>query len=253
MRKFLFAEDSGSQRTLKGTDKQMSGKILIIEDEKAIVDILRFNLSKLGFDTVEAYDGEEGLGLALSESPDLILLDLMLPKMDGFDVCRALRAKDPVTPVIILTAREEENDKVVGLELGADDYITKPFSMRELMARIKANMRRTVQQATQGASGQNSIVVGELLLNSDSCEVFHRDRPVSLTAKEYDLLKHLMGQPDKTASREELLEKVWNYEYFGDMRTVDVTIRRLREKIEDDPGQPRYIITKRGMGYMLKS
>ena len=238
---------------LKGTDIQMSGKILIIEDEKAIVDILRFNLVKQGFETMEAYDGEEGLGLALSESPDLILLDLMLPKMDGFDVCRALREKDPVTPVIILTAREEENDKVVGLELGADDYITKPFSMRELMARIKANMRRTVQQAPRGKIGENCLVVGDLILNADSCEVFHRDQPVQLTAKEYELLKHLMGHPDKTVSREELLEKVWNYEYFGDMRTVDVTVRRLREKVEDDPAQPRYIITKRGMGYMLKS
>ncbi len=191
--------------------------------------------------------------LALSASPDLILLDLMLPKMDGFDVCRHLREKDAQTPVIILTAREEENDKVFGLELGADDYITKPFSMRELMARIRANMRRSVKNDSQEKTDSDCLSFEGLTLNIGSGEVLRRGQPVSLTVKEFDLLKHLMGQPNKIVSREELLEKVWNYDYFGDMRTVDVTVRRLREKIEDNPAEPRYIITKRGMGYMLKT
>lgn len=231
----------------------MSGKILIIEDEKSIVDILRYNLEKNEFETMEAYDGEDGLNKALTGEADLILLDLMLPKMDGFEVCRRLRQVDAQTPVIILTAREEENDKVSGLELGADDYITKPFSMRELMARIKANMRKNARQLMTEAHKDNVLTVGDLKLDADSCEVFRGGRAISLTAKEYDLLKFLLSQPDKAFSREELLEKVWNYGYYGDMRTVDVTVRRLREKIEDNPAQPRYIVTRRGIGYMLRS
>ncbi|MBR2521316.1 MAG: response regulator transcription factor [Oscillospiraceae bacterium] len=231
----------------------MSGRILIIEDEKAIVDILKFNLEKNGYDTQAAYDGEEGLRLALEGGFDLLLLDLMLPKMDGIELCRQFREKDTQTPVVILTAREEEDDKVTGLEMGADDYITKPFSMRELMARIKANMRKRARQAQPEDSQDESLEVGELRLDPVGCEVYRSGNVVSLTAKEFDLLKFFMTQPDRTFSREELLEKVWNYEYYGDMRTVDVTVRRLREKIESDPAQPRYIVTKRGLGYMLKS
>ncbi len=231
----------------------MSGRILIIEDEKAIVDILKFNLEKNGYDTQAAYDGEEGLRLALEGGFDLLLLDLMLPKMDGIELCRQFREKDTQTPVVILTAREEEDDKVTGLEMGADDYITKPFSMRELMARIKANMRKSARQAQPEDSQDESLEVGELRLDPVGCEVYRSGNVVSLTAKEFDLLKFFMTQPDRTFSREELLEKVWNYEYYGDMRTVDVTVRRLREKIESDPAQPRYIVTKRGLGYMLKS
>ena len=231
----------------------MSEKILIIEDEKSIVDILKYNLEKNGFETMEAYDGQVGLEKALTGQADLILLDLMLPKLDGFQVCEKLRQKDGQTPVIILTAREEENDKVLGLDLGADDYITKPFSMRELMARIKANMRKHNRPPREDAVKSSVLAVGDLRLDTDSCEVYKADALLSLTAKEYDLLKFLVTQPDKAFSREELLEKVWNYGYFGDMRTVDVTVRRLREKIEDNPAQPVYIVTRRGIGYMLKS
>ncbi len=230
----------------------MEGKVLIIEDEKSIVDILRFNLEKQGYTTCEAYDGQTGLEMALSEKPDLILLDLMLPKMDGFEVCRRLREKNNEVKVIILTAREEENDKVLGLEIGADDYITKPYSTRELMARVKANMRR-IPSAQSESANANKLTVGEISIDLGTCEVTCRDSLVSLTAKEFELLKYLMNRPDNVISREELLEKVWNYEYYGDMRTVDVTVRRLREKIEENPAQPRYILTKRSLGYMFKS
>ncbi|MBR6812327.1 MAG: response regulator transcription factor [Oscillospiraceae bacterium] len=230
----------------------MEGKVLIIEDEKSIVDILRFNLEKQGYTTCEAYDGQTGLEMALSEKPDLILLDLMLPKMDGFEVCRRLREKDNDVKVIILTAREEENDKVLGLEIGADDYITKPYSTRELMARVKANMRRTTAAQSESAA-PNKLTVGEISIDLGTCEVTCREKPVALTAKEFELLKYLMNRQDNVISREELLEKVWNYEYYGDMRTVDVTVRRLREKIEENPAQPRYILTKRSLGYMFKS
>ena len=191
--------------------------------------------------------------MALSEKPDLILLDLMLPKMDGFEVCRRLREKNNEVKVIILTAREEENDKVLGLEIGADDYITKPYSTRELMARVKANMRRTGAAVQPESANQNKLTVGEISVDLGTCEVTCRGSAVSLTAKEFELLKYLMNRQDNVISREELLEKVWNYEYYGDMRTVDVTVRRLREKIEENPAQPRYILTKRSLGYMFKS
>ncbi len=233
----------------------MEGKVLIIEDEKSIVDILRFNLERQGYTTCEAYDGQTGLEMALSEKPDLILLDLMLPKMDGFEVCRRLREKDTEVSVIILTAREEENDKVLGLEIGADDYITKPYSTRELMARVKANIRRRAGSVSvqSEAESRNKLAVGEISIDLGTCEVTCREKPVALTAKEFELLKYLMNRQDNVISREELLEKVWNYEYYGDMRTVDVTVRRLREKIEENPAQPRYILTKRSLGYMFKS
>jgi len=231
----------------------VSEKILIIEDEKSIVDILKYNLEKNGFETMEAYDGQDGLEKALTGQADLILLDLMLPKMDGFQVCEKLRKIDGQTPVIILTAREEENDKVFGLELGADDYITKPFSMRELMARIKANMRKHNRLPKEETAKSNVLTAGDLRIDLDSCDVYKADTLLSLTAKEFDLLKFFVMQPEKAFSREELLERVWNYGYFGDMRTVDVTVRRLREKIEDNPAQPNYIVTRRGIGYMFKS
>ena len=219
--------------------------VLIVEDEKSIVDILRFNLEKEGYKCVAAYDGEAGLNAALTENPDLILLDVMLPKMIGFDVCRALREKGNNVPVIILTAREEEEDKVLGLEIGADDYITKPFSMRELMARVKANIRRTVMQT--------AVVETELpgfVINTESYQVLKNGKPVDLTQREYELLAFLAANPGKVYSRGDLMEQVWNYGYVGDdVRTVDVTVRRLREKIEDDPANPTRILTRRGGGY----
>ena len=226
----------------------MDRKILIVDDEKTIVYILKFNLEKEGFHTVEAYDGEDGVNKAFAENPDLILLDLMLPKMDGFEACRKIREKLS-TPIIMLTAREEEVDKVLGLELGADDYITKPFSVRELMARIKANLRRISVEAPVDKEENMIIHSKDLLIDCDRYEVKKQGAVVDLTLREFELLKFLATQPARIFTRENLLEKVWGYEYYGDVRTVDVTVRRLREKIEDNPSTPAYIITKRGVGY----
>ena len=201
--------------------------VLIVEDEKNIVDILRFNLQRAGYQTLEAYDGEDGLAQAVSANPDLILLDVMLPKKNGFDVCRALRDQGSSVPVIILTAREEA-DKVLGLEIGADDHITKPFSMRELVARVGANIRRTTMTPPAAASAAASAmpVSGDLSINTDSHQVFRAGKAI------------------------DLMEQVWNYGYVGDdVRTVDVTVRRLREKIEADPANPVFILTRRGAGY----
>ena len=223
-------------------------RVLIVEDEKNIVDIIRFNLNREGFDVIEAYDGEAGLALARSEKPDLILLDVMLPKMIGFDVCRALREEGDNVPVIILTAREEEEDKVLGLEIGADDYITKPFSMRELIARVRANIRRTAMNAAVEDGGMSAG--GGLTIDPATNQVYKHGALVELTQREYELLTFLASHPDKVFSRVDLMEQVWNYGFVGDdARTVDVTVRRLREKIEDDPGSPAYIITRRGVGY----
>ena len=224
----------------------MDKTILIIEDEQPIVDIIKFNLQKEGYTILEAYDGAEGLSLALGKSPDLILLDVMLPKMDGFEVCKKVREKSSV-PIIMLTAREEEVDKVLGLELGADDYMTKPFSIRELSARIKANLRRTIIETPE--QSENIITSGELTINTERYEVQKKGKVIEITVREFELLKFLAMQPDKIFSRETLLSSVWGYEYYGDVRTVDVTVRRLREKIEDDPSTPKYIVTKRGVGY----
>ena len=223
--------------------------VLIVEDEKNIVDIIRFNLQRTGYNTLEAYDGEAGLAMAREKKPDLILLDVMMPKMMGFDVCRALRAEGDNVPVIILTAREEEEDKILGLEIGADDYITKPFSMRELMARVRANIRRRSLDLNARASVGTLLTAGALTIEPSTFSVTKSGEPVDLTQKEYDLLSYLIRERGKVFSREDLMQRVWNYEYYGDMRTVDVTVRRLREKIEDDPGKPQYILTKRGAGY----
>ena len=225
--------------------------VLIVEDEKSIADIIRINLEREGYASLTAYDGEAGLAMALEHNPDLILLDVMLPKLLGFDVCARLREKGNSVPVIILTAREEEEDKVRGLELGADDYITKPFSMRELMARIKANIRRTAMQQTGPADAGGAMSAGGgLTINPDNYQVCKHDRPIDLTQREYELLTFLASHPGRVYSRIDLMEQVWNYEYVGDdVRTVDVTVRRLREKIEDDPASPSLILTRRGVGY----
>ena len=228
----------------------MDRTILIIEDEQKINDILALSLGKDGYKTLSAFDGVKGLEMALKENPDLILLDVMLPGMDGFEVCRKVREKSQV-PIIMLTAREDEVDKVLGLELGADDYITKPYSMRELTARVKANLRRSTAQPVveEEPENQNTINSGELSINVERYEVAKNGEIIDITLREFELLKFLAMQPDKIFSREKLLENVWGYEYYGDVRTVDVTVRRLREKIEDDPSMPKYIITKRGVGY----
>lgn len=229
--------------------KSVDNLILIVDDEKPIADILKVNLTKNGYRVTEAYDGDEAVKKALSEDPDLVLLDVMLPGQDGFTVLKKIREKSSV-PVIMLTARDEEVDKILGLELGADDYITKPFSLRELMARVKANLRRT--KLSSGNEGEKSkITFGDITIDLEKYEVIKRGNPVELTYREFELLKFLASRKGKIFSRETLLNKVWDYEFYGDVRTVDVTIRRLREKIEDNPSMPTYIMTKRGVGYFF--
>ena len=224
-----------------------SKKILVVEDEKNIVDILVFNLRREGYGTLEAYDGVTGLQLALDQDPDLILLDLMLPRLDGFEVCRRLREQGRATPVIMLTAREEETDKVLGLELGADDYITKPFSMRELLARVKANIRRS---AMAPSVLSHKLELGRITVDEQAMTVSKDGAPLDLSQREYELVHTLATHRGQVLSREALMEHVWNYEgYVGDVRAVDVAIRRLREKIEDDPADPKFILTRRGLGY----
>ncbi len=226
-------------------------KILIIEDEAPISNIIKYNLKKEGYEVDAAFDGGEGLKKALAGDADLILLDIMLPVMDGFEVCKQIREKSNV-PILMLTAKEEEVDKVLGLELGADDYITKPFGMRELIARIKANIRRTSIQdgETEDASAELKDF-GSLQLDMGRYEIRKNGQVLDLTLREFELLKYLAERENKVFSREQLLEEVWGYEYYGDIRTVDVTVRRLREKLEDDPGDPKYIVTKRGVGYFF--
>jgi two-component system response regulator VicR len=223
-------------------------KVLIVDDEKPISDIIKFNLSKEGYHVLTAFDGEDALNQVRSFQPDLVLLDVMLPRLDGFQVLRKLRETSQV-PVIMLTAKEEEVDKVLGLELGADDYITKPFGMRELIARVKANLRRIDNVLLPGASGQTHLVAGDLKIDFERYEVSKKEKIIELTLREFELLKYLSTQDNQIFTREHLLKDVWGYEYFGDIRTVDVTVRRLREKIEDDSSNPRYILTKRGVGY----
>lgn len=225
-------------------------KILIVDDEVSIVNIISYSLMKEGYDYITANDGEEGLELFKKENPDLVLLDIMMPKMDGYAVCKKIRETSNV-PIIMLTARADEVDKVLGLEMGADDYVTKPFSNRELMARVKANLRRTSSEGTMAKT--NAGEFGDLSIDFDRYEVSKRGEAINLTLREFELLTFLATQKSQIFTRETLLEKVWGYEYFGDVRAVDVTIRRLREKIEDDPGKPKYIITKRGIGYYFSS
>lgn len=230
----------------------MGKKVLIVDDEKRIVDILKFNLNREGYETITASAGPAGLKMALEESPDIILLDIMLPAMDGFEVCRALRESDKLTPVIMLTAREEESDKVFGLELGADDYITKPFSIKELLARIKANIRRTGLETSRQESGE-LIKAGVIELHTGRMDVTARGAHVELSQREYELLLYMMRRMDAVVSREELMQNVWNYDYLGDLRAVDVAVRRLREKVEKNPAEPEHILTRRGAGYIFSS
>ena len=226
----------------------MGKRVLIVDDEKAIVDILEFNLQRDGYETLKAYDGPEGLRMAREENPDLLLLDIMLPGMDGFEVCRTLRGEGNDVPIVMITAREEETDKVFGLEIGADDYVTKPFSMRELLARVKANMRRTAPSAQETESG-DVIRMRDLVIDMDRHTVSKNGRALDLTQREYELVRFLAQNPGKVVSRQELMSQVWQYEYFGDLRAVDVAVRRLREKLEDNPAEPDYVRTRRGVGY----
>ena len=230
----------------------MGKRVLVVDDESNIVDILKFNLEREGYEVICAYDGGQALEKARSESPDLILLDVMLPVMDGFGVLGEIRKADKLTPVIMLTAREEERDKILGLEIGADDYIVKPFSVRELMARVKTNIRRMAVMEPVEVSDKGENTAGGITLDNDRmCVIKHNGEAVELTQREYDIIKFMSAEKGKIFSREELMSGVWNYDYFGDLRAVDVAVRRLREKLEDDPANPRYIITKRGAGYYL--
>ena len=219
--------------------------------------ILVYNLQKEGYNTLEANDGLAAVEIALDKRPDLILLDIMLPKMDGLAVCKKIRNTLNV-PILMLTAKDEEIDKILGLELGADDYVTKPFSVRELMARIKANLRKVEANLSGQLNGDiehnksmHKIEIGDLKIDLDKFEVKLRDEVVDLTLREFEVLKYLATQPGQVITREILLEKVWGYEYYGDIRTVDVTIRRIREKIEKDTSAPKILITKRGVGYYI--
>ena len=233
------------------TTENTAKKILVIEDEQSISDIIKYNLKKEGYEVETAYDGKDGLDKALTWDPSLILLDIMLPVLDGFEVCKKVREKSNV-PILMLTAKEEEVDKVLGLELGADDYITKPFGMRELIARIRANIRRTEQVVKEENAPAELKAFGNIEIDMSRYEVRKNNEVLDLTLREFELLKYLAEREDKVFSREQLLEEVWGYEYFGDIRTVDVTVRRLREKLEDDPSDPKYIMTKRGIGYYFK-
>lgn len=231
----------------------MDKKILVVDDEKPIADILQFNLKKEGFEVYCAYDGNDAIRLVEEIQPDLILLDIMLPQQDGMEVCREVRKKYDM-PIIMLTAKDSEIDKVLGLELGADDYVTKPFSTRELIARVKANLRRQKHAATQQDEQEetNEITVGNLVIHPDSYMVSKRGETIELTHREFELLFYLAKHIGQVMTREHLLQTVWGYDYYGDVRTVDVTVRRLREKIEDNPSHPAWIVTRRGVGYYLR-
>lgn len=233
--------------------------ILIVDDEVTIVDMLVYNLQREGYEILTANDGEEAVKLALEKKPNLVLLDIMLPKMDGLAVCKRIRQSLDI-PIIMISAKDEEIDKILGLELGADDYITKPFSVRELVARVKANLRKSEVTSknsegntNESNSEENKIIVGDLSLDLNKFEVRVRGEIIDLTLREFEVLKYLANQPGQVVTREVLLEKVWGYEYYGDIRTVDVTVRRIREKIEKDTSNPRILITKRGVGYYIAS
>ena len=226
-------------------------KILVVDDEEPIAKILDFNLRKEGYDVIVANDGEKAVKLAFSEDPDLILLDLMLPEKDGMEVCREVRAQKNI-PIIMLTAKNSEIDKVLGLEFGADEYVTKPFSTRELMARVKVNLRRVAKQ-TEVVEEKNTseVVIKDIVIYPEAYIIKKNGEEVDLTRREFDLFYYLAQHRGQVLTRENLLQTVWGYDYFGDVRTVDVTVRRLREKVETDSSQPEYIMTRRGVGYFI--
>ncbi len=225
-------------------------KILVVDDEKLLVKGIKFNLEQEGYQVVAAFDGEEAVRLAHDESIDLILLDLMLPKMDGLTVCRTVRGFSDV-PIIMLTAKSEDIDKILGLEYGADDYITKPFNIREVTSRIKAILRR-VNPVPKNGNNKDMVISGDITLDYNFRRVMIKDKVIELTGKEFDLLELFVKNPGKVYTRENLLDIAWGFDYPGDVRTVDVHIRRLREKIEENPAEPNYIKTKWGVGYYYK-
>ena len=237
-------------------EKNYKKTILVADDEKMIRNLLNINLTKEGYNVIEAEDGVMAVEMALEHKPDLILLDVMLPKIDGLTVCKKIKNSMNV-PILMVTAKDSELDKILGLELGADDYVTKPFSVRELIARIKANLRKAEAMMPQYETGRkevkrdNVMKVGALTLDLDKFEVMVNGKTVDLTLREFEVLKFLATEPGQVVTREVLLEKVWGYEYYGDIRTVDVTVRRIREKIEKDTSNPKILMTKRSVGYYI--
>ena len=230
----------------------MAKKVLVVDDEKLIVKGIRFSLEQDGMEVDCAYDGEEALNMAKANEYDMILLDIMLPKMDGFEVCQAIREFSDM-PIVMLTAKGDDMDKILGLDYGADDYITKPFNILEVKARIKAIMRRSSKREAKEQENSSIRMFGDMKVDIDSRRVFIDEKEVNLTVKEFDLLELLMNNPNKVYSREKLLNDVWGYEYLGDVRTVDVHVRRLREKIEKIPSEPKFIHTKWGVGYYFQA
>ncbi|UII55149.1 response regulator transcription factor [Cytobacillus spongiae] len=233
----------------------MDKKVLVVDDEQSIATLLQYNLQQAGFEVITAEDGEEGKNLALSEKPDLIVLDLMLPKLDGIEVCKQLRQQKVTTPILMLTAKDDEFDKVLGLELGADDYMTKPFSPREVIARVKAILRRTqLQTSVIGAVEEEKdyIQIAELKVLPEHYEAYFNEDLLELTPKEFELLLYLVKNKGRVLTRDQLLSAVWNYDFAGDTRIVDVHISHLREKIEQNTKKPTYIKTIRGLGYKLE-
>lgn len=229
-------------------------KILVVDDEKPISDIIKFNMTKEGYEVLTAFDGKEALEMFEAEKPDILILDLMLPEVDGLDVARTIRRTSNV-PIIVLSAKDSEFDKVIGLEIGADDYVTKPFSNRELLARVKALLRRSelIPDSHMDESSPKELFIGDLQILPDAFVVKKHGKELELTHREFELLHHLATHVGQVMTREHLLETVWGYDYFGDVRTVDVTVRRLREKIEDTPSRPEYILTRRGVGYYIRN
>lgn len=249
----MLYNNNESKENVKFKEVFIMKKILVVDDEKPISDIVKFNLSKEGYEVFTAFDGEEAVEMVTEVEPDLILLDLMLPKMDGLEVCREVR-KNYDTPIIMVTAKDSEIDKVLGLELGADDYVTKPFSNRELVARVKANLRRQGNTAPKVEEENNSeLNIGVLTIHPEAYMVSKRGETIELTHREFELLHYLAKHIGQVMTREHLLQTVWGYDYFGDVRTVDVTVRRLREKIEDNPSHPTWLVTRRGVGYYLRN
>jgi DNA-binding response OmpR family regulator len=247
----MAREDLGANimPTISKTDAQPGGRILVVDDEPHIVELVRYNLAQEGFEVSIAYDGRDAIEKATKETPDLVILDLMLPYVDGLEVCRHIRRESSV-PILMLTAKHGEQERVVGLELGADDYVTKPFSPRELVARVRAILRRTAREKDRPSAAP--VGIGGLVLDPSTHEVRLHGRAIDLTTKEFDLLQLLLSHPNRVFTRDFLLEHIWGYDYFGSTRTVDMHISRLREKIEDDPNTPTYIMTVRGVGYKLK-
>ncbi|GKU81541.1 response regulator transcription factor [Niallia sp. NCCP-28] len=234
----------------------MKKKVLVVDDEQSILTLLQYNLQQAGFECLTAMDGEEGLNLAIQSNPDVILLDLMLPKMDGMEVCKQLRQQRNSTPILMLTAKDDELDKILGLELGADDYMTKPFSPREVIARIKAVLRRSQYQkeapAIESTDKEESISIADLKIFPDFYEAYFKDELIELTPKEFELLLYLAKHKGRVLTRDQLLSAVWNYDFVGDTRIVDVHISHLREKVESNTKKPIYIKTIRGLGYKLE-